>query len=152
MYPQRSPRATRTSAPGVLRSNIRDRQPVVATHHDGRRVHYVEPVRQYLIVCQLVIARRRSVFHRVSGVNPVDLGRLDQHVRADLDGAQGRRGIRRKKGIARAGRQDHDPAFFKVTYGTPADVVLAHLVDLQRRHDTGDRLQRVPARPAAQAH
>ena len=60
---------------------------------------------------------------------------------ADLDSAQARRRVRREERVAGAGREDRDASFLEVAHGAAPNVVLADLVDLQRRHDAYARAQ-----------
>ena len=68
-------------------------------------------------------------------VDAVDLGRLEEDVGVDLDRTQTRGGIGREEGIARARAENHDTTLLEMADRAPANVILANLVDAQRRHD-----------------
>src|SRR5690606_37042183 len=122
---------------GIIEIEDDERQIVVATHYDCRRVHYAQLVGQDLIVREAAVANGIRILHRIGRIDAVDLRRLDQHIRADLDRAQARRGIRREERIAGTGGEDHDPPLLEVPDRAAANVILADLVDLQRGHRAG---------------
>src|SRR5690606_31024785 len=87
-----------------------------------------------------------GVLLRVRVVHAVDLGGLEQQVGADLDRAQRGARIGGEERVAGAGGEDRDAALLQVADRAAADVVLAHVVDLDRTHhpDLGAELfQRV---------
>ena len=112
-----------------------ERQIVLAAHDDRRRVHDAQVVGEHLIERQRRIANGLRILDRIRRIHAVDLRRLDQDVGADLDGAQAGRRVGREERIAGAGREDRDAPLLEVAHGAAANVVLADLVDLQRRHD-----------------
>src|SRR6516164_3086212 len=120
---------------GIVEIEHTQRQAVVAAHHDRGRVHDVEPVGKYLVEAEPCVARRLRVAQRIIGKDPVHLGRLQQHIGIDLDGAQRRRGIGGEERIAGTGGEDRHPSLFQMAHGAAADVVLAHLVDADSGHD-----------------
>jgi len=86
------------------------------------------------VVGQLVVAFGVGVLAGILVVHPVHLGGLQQQVRADLDRAQRGARVGGEEGIARAGGEDGDAALLQVADGAAADVVLAHVVDLDGAH------------------
>ena len=117
-----------------------DRQVVLHAQRDGRAVHHLELVAQQVGVFEPVVSPSARDRHRVRIVDPVDLGRLEQHVGADLDRAQGRGGVGREVRVAGAGDEDDDPALLEVAHRAAADVRLGDLVHRDRAHDPGRRV------------
>ena len=68
---------------------------------------------------------------------------------AELDGAQGRRGIGREVGVAGAGHEDDDPALLEVPHRSSPNIRLGDLVHGDGAHHPGRRSLPAPARPAA---
>ena len=150
--PTTSPVITmRTRSPGVVEIEDDERQVVLAAHDDRRCVHDAQVVGEHLVEGQRRIADGLRVLDGVGGIHAVDLRRLDENVGADLDRAQARGGVGREERIARARREDRDSALFEVAHRAAANIVLANLVDLQRRHDAHDSPLRARARPASRA-
>src|SRR6202042_2899263 len=113
------------------------RQAVVAAHDDSRGVHHVQAVGEHFVEGQVRIAHRGGVTYRIVRVDAVHLGRLEQHVGADLDGTQRGGRVGGEERVAGAGGEDHDAALLQVSHRATADVVLAHLVDANGGHDPG---------------
>ena len=74
---------------------------------------------------------------RIGIVDAVDLGRLEQDLGVDLDGAQAGRGVGGEERVAGACAENHHPPLLEMAHRAASDVVLADLVDAQRRHDPG---------------
>ena len=68
----------------VVEIQDEDRHVIFLTQRERGQVHHVEAARQHLIVAEVCEALRGRVLHRVSGVDAVDLGRLDDDVGVDL--------------------------------------------------------------------
>src|SRR3569833_2248361 len=112
------------------------RQAIVAAHHYGGRIHDVQLVREHLVEGQMGVSCGGRVALRIIRIDTVHLRCLQKDVGIDLNGAQGRRGIRSKERIAGAGREDLDTPFLQMPDGAAADVVLTDLVYADRGHDT----------------
>ena len=76
--------------------------------------------------------RGGGVEHRVGGVDAVDLGALEDHVRPHLHRAQRGGGVGREVGIAGAGGEDDDAPLFEVADGAAADERLGDRAHLDR--------------------
>ena len=70
----------------------------------------------------------RGVSHRVGGVDAVHLGGLEQHVGADLGGAECRGGVGGEERAAVAPGQDHHPPLLQVADRPQRDEGLGHLL------------------------
>ncbi len=134
-----SPRTMRSRCPGLSQVEYAQRHAVVPAHHDGGGVHDVEPLVEHAVVGQPRIVTRIRILDRVIRIDAIHLGGLEQQLRLDLDRAQAGGGIGGEERVAGAGREDHGPALLEVPDRAAADVVLADLVDADRRHDA--RLQ-----------
>ena len=84
-------------------------------------------------------------------VDAVDLGRLEDHLGADLHGAQAGRGVGGEERVAGAGGEDHDAPLLEVARGAAADVGLGDLLHLDRRHARASARRASRGRPAAPA-
>ena len=122
---------------GAGLENVHDTQwhVMVATQDQGRSIHDIESLVQCLIISQSLIQSSGWILHRVGSVDPIHLGGLDQQFGIDLDGSEAGRRIGGEEGITGAGREDDHPTFFQMPYGAAADVILAHLVNLECGHD-----------------
>ena len=114
-----------------------DRQFLVAAQREGGGVHHLQVATDRLVEADRAVTGRCRVLHGIGTVHPVDLGRLQDDLGADLGTAQRRRGVGGEEGVARAGREDHDLALLEVAQRLGADVGLNHLLDLERRLDPG---------------
>ncbi len=114
-----------------------DGKVVLAAERNGGCIHHPQPALQDLQIADGV--EHGGIFHDdgIVGVDAIDLGGLQNRVRLDLHGAQRRRGVGRKIGIAGAAGEDHDPALFQMTNGSAPDERLRHLVHLDSAHDPG---------------
>ena len=83
------------------------------------------------------VALRIGVRHGVFVVYAIDLGRLEQDLGVDLDGAQGGRRVGREVRVAGAGHEDRDAALLEVADRPAADVRLGDLVHRDGGHDPG---------------
>ena len=88
-------------------------------------------------VAERSVALGVRVRHGVPVVDAVDLGRLEQDLGVDLDGAQRGGRVGREVRVAGAGHEDRDPALLEVADGAAADVRLGDLVHRDRGHDPG---------------
>src|SRR5688572_29317376 len=70
-----------------------DRQLLVAAQRQRGRVHHFQVARDGLVEAYLRIALGARIALRVGGVDAVDLGSLEDDLRADLAAAQGGRGV-----------------------------------------------------------
>ena len=129
-----SPITARWMLPGLRHVEDHDRQRVLHAQRDRRGVHHLQSLAQELGIAQLAEAPCAGVELGVGVVHAVDLGRLEDHLGADLGGAQAGGGVGAEEGIAGAGGEDDDAALFEVAHGAPADVGLGDLADLDRRH------------------
>ena len=75
-----------------------------------------------------------GIARRIGRVHAIDLGRLEQQVRTNLDRAQGGRRIGGEKRIAGAGRKQHHAILLQMADRPAADEVLADFVDLDGTH------------------
>src|SRR5699024_6489048 len=104
------------------------RHAVVAAQGDGGGIHYRQLVFDDLVVGEVLVARGGLVLGRVGTVHAVDLGGLQQQVRADLDGAQGGGRIGGEERIAGAGGEQGEAALLALTYGAAPEEVLGRAV------------------------
>ena len=74
----------------------------------------------------------------VGRVDAVHLGRLEDDVRLDLQGAEGGRRVRREIGAADAGGEDDDASLLEVADDPAADERLGHGLDLDGGYVPGD--------------
>ena len=79
--------------------------------------------------------------HRIRVVDPVHLGRLQDHFGLDLHRPERRGRIGAEIRIAGAGAEHDDASFFQVADRPPADERLGHRAHLDRRDDAGDHVQ-----------
>jgi len=78
-----------------------NRQLVFHAHRDGRRVHHFQAQVDRVNVLHFIELLGVRVLLGVAVVHPVDLGGFDQHIRADLGGAQRRSRIGGEEWVAR---------------------------------------------------
>ena len=114
-----------------------DRELVVHAERDGGGVHHLQAAVEHLDVAHARQLHRRLVLGRIGGVDAVHLGRLEDHLRADLHRAQGPRGIGGEEWIARARREDDHAPLLEVPDGPPPDVGLGHRPHLDGREHAG---------------
>src|SRR5216683_7902670 len=101
-----------------------DRQPVIQAQADRRGVHHLQPTAEVLTVVQPHEADRVRRGVRIGVVDAVDLGALEDRVRADLQGSLRGGGVRREERGAQAGPEDHDAALLQVPDRPARDVRL----------------------------
>ncbi|MNG05349.1 hypothetical protein D3C84_885350 [compost metagenome] len=77
------------------------------------------------------------VFERVSGVDAIDLGRLEHDIGIDFDCTQAGCRIRRKERVAGTGRENHHVLGVQVAHGLAAIVVIGHANHGDGRHHDG---------------
>src|SRR5256885_16850757 len=99
-----------------------DREVVVHAEGDRRRVHHLELFIQYLDVAQAAVFLGVAVFHRVRIEHAGDFGGLENHLGADLHGAEARGRIGGEIGIARAAGEDDDAPFLQMARRAAANV------------------------------
>lgn len=104
-----------------------DREIVVAAEGDRRRVHDPDLLGQELVIGQARDHPRLGVLLGVPVVDPVDLGRLVEGIRTDLHRPQRGRRVGGEVGVARPGREDHDPPLLEVPDRPAPNVGLGHL-------------------------
>ncbi len=134
----RAPSQGALDVAGLLHVEDDDRKVVVHTQGDGGVVHDTQAPVEDLDVRQLVKARRLGVLDRVGIVHAVDLGRLHDAVRADLQCAQRGRGVCREVRVAGARREDDHAALLKVPDSAAPDVGLGNRLHLDGGHDAGE--------------
>src|SRR6185437_3509569 len=100
-------------------------------------VYHLEVALDHLVVAQLVVASGVRVAGGIGGVHAVDLGGLEQQVRADLHRAQRGGRVGGEERVAGAGREQRDAALLDVADRAAADEILGHVVDLDRAHHAG---------------
>ena len=127
--------------PGVSRLKTTIGRSVVHAEGDGGGVHHLQPLLEHLEIRDPIEARRRGIEHRVRVVDPVHLGRLQDHFGLDLHRPERRGRIGAEIRIAGAGAEHDDASFFQVADGPPADERLGHRAHLDRRDDAGDHVQ-----------
>ena len=94
---------------------------------------------EYAQVVEVREPGRRGILERVGAVDAVDLGRLEDRLRADLDRAQRGGRIGGEVRVAGPGREDHDPALLEMPHRAAPDVRLGDRVHRDRRlHAAGD--------------
>src|SRR5699024_2794454 len=113
------------------------RHAIVSTQHDRGRIHDGQAPVDDLVIGQVGVAPGVRVGHRVRVVYAIHLGRLEHEIGIDFDRTQTGGGVGGKKRVAGAGREYHHTTLFQVPYGAAANIVLAHLVDTNGRHDPG---------------
>src|SRR5580693_4528392 len=97
------------------------RQAVVATHHDRRRIHDIESLIEHAIIGEAWVVLRVRILDRVFGEDTVYLGRLEQQLRLDLDRAQAGSRIRGEEWIAGPRSEDHRTALLQMPHRAPTD-------------------------------
>jgi len=78
------------------------------------------------------------ILGRVSGVDAVNLGGLEDHFGTDFSGAQAGRGIGGEKRVAGSGPEDDDPALFQMSHRPPANVRFGNRLHFDGRLHAGD--------------
>ena len=126
------------------------RQVAVACQRERRGIHHLQVARNHFVVGERIEAHRIAVLLRILVVDAVHLRGLEQQVGADLDRAQRRARIGGEERRTHAGGENADAALLEVADRAAADVVLAHLVDLDRAHHARVGADHSPARPASQ--
>src|SRR5262245_24403273 len=105
-----------------------DRELVVHAERERRRVHDLQPTLDRGEMRELRDELRRGIDLRVAVVDTFDaVLRHEDRVRADLEGAQRRRGVRREERVAGACGEDDDAAFLEVPDRATPDVRLGDL-------------------------
>ena len=135
--PTGSPAATRVMLSGWLRSNTTIGRSFSMHRLTAVASSTLQLVAEQVGVFEVSVALRIGVRHGVLVVDAVDLGRLEQDLGVDLDGAQGGRGVGREVRVAGAGHEHRDAALLEVADGAAADVRLGDLVHGDRGHDPG---------------
>ena len=139
--------ATDVPVPGHVEHH--DRHLVVHRQADRGGVQRAEPVGEQIRVADLAVPGRLRVQLGVGIVHPVHPGRLQDHVRADLDRTQGGRRVGGEVRVAGPRHQDDDPAPLEMPDRAPPDVRLADLVHGDRAHHARRAARPAPGRPAA---
>src|SRR6185437_14876058 len=98
-----------------------DRHFVVHAQRERRGIHDFELFLERFEIGDLRKSFGRGIFLRVRIVNAVDLGRFQDHFRADFVGTKRGRGVRRKIGVARAAAENHHPVFLQMANGAAAN-------------------------------
>jgi len=137
----------------VIVPDVEDDQRLLVVHaqRDGRQIHNAHAVFERLRIAQTVEAPGVRVLLGIVGVDAIDLGALDDHVRVDFHAAQRGRRVGREVGVARTASDDHDAPLFHVANGPQPDIRLGHLVHHDRGLDArrhADALQGVLQRQA----
>src|SRR5579864_1916995 len=108
---------------------------VVFTEGDGGGVHDAEVEAEDIGVGDLVEFGGFVVDFGVGSVDTVDGGGFEEDVRFDVHGLQAVGVVGREEGVAGAGSEDNDAAFFEVAHGAAADVGFGYLMHLDGGHD-----------------
>ncbi len=111
---------------------------MVAAQRDGGGIHHGQLAFDDFVVAELLEACGIAVLGRVGAVNAVDLGGLQQQIRVHFHRAQRSRRIGGEEGVAGAGREQRDAAFFDMANGAAADEILGDVVDLDGAHHAGE--------------
>ena len=135
--PTGSPAATRVMLSGWLRSNTTIGRSFSMHRLTAVASRTLSWSRSRSRVVELSVALGVGVRHRVAVVDAVDLGRLEQDLGVDLDGAQGGRRVGREVRVAGAGHEHRDAALLEVADRAAPDVRLGDLVHRDRGHDPG---------------
>src|SRR5207302_4306300 len=96
--------------PVLIKIEHTNREVVYHAERKSGGVHDAEALLDGLHRGELGHAFGVGVCSRVSRINTIHLRALEQHVRAYFDRPEGRPRIRRKIGIARTTRKNHDPS------------------------------------------
>ena len=100
-------------------------------------IHDPQAIIGALPVAELCVLLGQRVLGRVRVVDPVHLGRLDEHLCVDLGGSKCRGSVGGEEWVARAGAKDHNAAGVEVRDGAAADVPLGDLPHLNGGLDAG---------------
>jgi hypothetical protein len=114
---------------------------VIPAHGDRCCIHYFKVFRQHFCITYFFIFNSISVLYRIGVVNTIHLGRLEQDIGPDLDGAKGRRSIGRKIGVARSGSKDDHPPLLQVADCPPLDVWFGNRFHFDSRLQAGIDVQ-----------
>ncbi len=123
--------------PGRLEIEDDKGETVVPAQRDGCCIHYFKVLRQHLGITYFFVHDRIGIPDRISIIDAIHLGRLQDDIGLDLDGPQGRRRIGRKIGISRSRREDHDPSLFQMADRPSLDERFGNLLHLDGRLNAG---------------
>ncbi len=150
MVPTASPQMTRLMFPAFCRLKTTKGKPVIPAQGDGCCIHYFKVFCQDIGITYFFIHDGIGILDRIPVINAIHLGRLEDDIGLDLDGAEGCRGVGRKIGISRSGGKDHHPSLLQVADGPPLDERFGDLLHFDGRlHPRGDT-QVVPGRSGGQ--
>ena len=96
---------------------------------------------QALKIGNFAISLGLGIFFRVAVVNAIDARGFENHIRANLVGAQRGGGVGGKIGVARASAEDDHAALFEMPYGAAANERLGHLAHLDGGLHAGFHLE-----------
>ena len=109
-----------------------DRQALFAAERESSGIHHLEVVPQRLVEGDFVIHRGCRILFRISRIDAVDLGGLENDVGTHFRAAQRCGRIRGHKGIARAGGENNNAAETQMTQRLAADIGFGDLFDIER--------------------
>src|SRR5450759_2158169 len=121
-----------------------DRQLLIATQRQRRRVHHLQVLVDRVVEAEPCIAPRLRIGLWIGAVHSVHFGGLQHNITAHLGAAQRRRRVGGEKRVAGTSGKNDDIALFQVTHGLAADVGVHYLFNVERRLH--------PAIQAAAAH
>jgi hypothetical protein len=117
-----------------------DRKVVLHAQRHRRAIQHLELVAQQVGVLESVVLPSARNRHRIRIVDPVDLGRLEQDLGADLDRTKRGRRVGREVRITGARDEDHDATLLQVAHRPAADVRLGNLIHRDGAHDARRRV------------
>src|SRR5262249_5728398 len=134
---------------GLVHVEHHDRDFVVHAKTERGRVHDLETLRERFGKREAIVTARVRKLVRVAIINAVDLCGFEDHVRANLAGAQCCRRVSRKIRITGAGSENNNSAEFQMSNSATEDERLGYIIHLNRGLDAGldsDLLQRASQR------
>ena len=99
-------------------------------HGEGGLVHDGQALADRLRISEAVVAHGVLVLFGVLGVDPVDLGGLDEAVGFDLEGTQHGGGVGGEIRVAGPSGENHDALLLEVAHCSSSNEALGHLLNL----------------------
>src|SRR5215469_10730687 len=122
---------------GLVHVEHNDRYFVVHAETERGRIHNLQTPCKRLGECETVVTLRVRKLVWVAIIDAIDLCGFEDHVGANLAGAQCCRCVSRKIRIARAGSENNNSAELQMSNSAPEDEWLGHVIHLNRGLDAG---------------
>src|SRR5262249_20895457 len=114
-----------------------DGHSIFATQSDCSGVHHADPVREKAIVAYPTDHRSIFIVDRISIVHAFHLRSLSENLCLNFHGAQGSRSVSGKIGVTCSSDEYNHSSFLEVPDGSPSNVRLRNLPNLEGTHETG---------------